>query len=131
MRVRDFPRFSDPPKEWDAEWFQETLVSLEEALTEQARAINGGLGFGDETDFDNLMGKWLAYATNAVANTEDELTHNLGAVPIGFIVMTPPATGVVNRGTTSWTTSKLYLKCSGAAQTAVIFVLAPSHGITV
>lgn len=129
MRLREIPNFTSVPKEYDVKWMERFVSVLEEVLAENARTINGTLGFGDGIDFDNLIGKWVTYTTNAIADTEDTLTHDLGAVPIGFITMKPPASGFIYRGPTVWTTSKLYLKCSAANQTALIFVIQASHGV--
>lgn len=131
MRIGLFPRFTNPPEKWDPVWFQQTLLDLESYLLEFVRINDGNLGFGDGTDPDNLIGKWLTYTTNAIADTEDTLTHDLGMVPVGFIVMEPPNGGFIYKGTTAWTTSQIFLKCSAANKTAKIFVVAPSHGISV
>lgn len=129
MRIQANPNFSTPPKEYSAEWMEGVISRLEEILAETSRAANGGLGFGDGLDMDNLIGKWMTYTTNAVADTEDTLAHNLAAVPIGFLLMLPPKAGFIYRGPTAWTASNLYLKCSAASQTVTIFVLQASHGI--
>lgn len=127
MRIREIFNFPNAPAEYSQEYVNQVLSSLEQAFSEIARGVNGGLGFGDGTDLDNLVGKWLSYSTNGVANTEDEITHDLGVVPIGFIVLVPPRSGVINRGPTSWTSSKMYLQCSAASQTATIFAIIASQ----
>jgi hypothetical protein len=91
------------------------------------RSVNGNLGFGDGTDFDNVKGKWIQ-VTTTTANTEVAITHDLGAVPVGFLLMVPPENGTVNRGSSAWTTTQLFLKCSSASQTFTIFLLLDSSG---
>jgi hypothetical protein len=129
VRVLESRPFRTVPKEYDSKWMDSFVSTVSDVLAEHAKVINGGLGFGDGIDYDNLMGKWISYTTNSTKDTEDTLTHNLGAIPIGFILLKPPTSGAINRGATTWTTSRLYLQCSAAAQTAEIFVIIPSHGI--
>ena len=131
MRIPETISLPDIPKEFSSEWALQFRRQVEQAYASISRVINGGGGLGDGVDIDNFMGKWLTYTTNGVANTEDAVTHDLGVTPIGFLVVNPPASGFVYRGATSWTASKIYLKCSAASQTALILVLIPSHGITV
>jgi hypothetical protein len=102
------------------------LLQLEGILDETMHMAEC-LSFGDGVDHDNILGKWVPYTTNAVADTEDELTHNLGTVPVCLFIMKPPASGTINLGPTPWTTSKAYLKCSAASQTALIFFMLQGH----
>ena len=88
---------------------------------------NAHLGFGDGVNRDNMFGTWVNYTTNAVANTEDTINHNLGFVPVGWLVVTQDKAGSIYKGTTTWTTSQIFLKCSVASVTARIFVLGPSN----
>ena|SRR5688572_18289930 len=88
-------------------------------------AVNGNLSFGTSAAPDNIAGKWMLYTTNAVADTEDEIEHNLGVIPTGFIQMIPPEAGFITRGPTAWTTTAIYLKCSEADQTATLFLTIP------
>lgn len=106
-------------------WVIKRIDGVWRAIRNITTALNGGLGFGDGTSIDNIAGKWVEYTTNAIANTEDAVTHDLGVIPAGFIVMVPPVSGVVNKGTTAWTTTTIYLKCSAADQTATLFLLIP------
>lgn len=131
MRPPDFPQLGQVPEKWDPKFMANALRNLEQYFAEFARMISGSLGFGNGVDFDNIQGKWLTYATNGVANTEDTLVHGLGMIPIGFLVVLPPANGFVYRGATVWTVDNLYLKCSQASQTSLIFVLVQSQGLIV
>jgi hypothetical protein len=117
------------PKEYDPEWIRTLIQQLDKRIVEMQKTFAGNLGFGNGTDIDNIIGKWMEYSTNAVANTEDTLAHNLGVIPVGFLLLVPPATGFIMPGPTPWTTSNLYLKCNAASQTAKIFVVIPSQGL--
>lgn len=130
MRPGDFRRFLDPPDAYDAAWVKQTLGDLEAEFRSIHQALDS-LGFGDGVDTDNLVGKWIQYATNAAADTEDTIAHSLGVIPIGVIVMVPPQAGFIYKGTTAWTTTNIYLKCSAADQDATLFLVVPSHGLLV
>lgn len=123
MKVPYDIQFLDPPKNWDARWFQTFFQDIAEKLGYQAQILNGSLGFGNGTDVENVRGAWVTYTSNAVANTEDTVPHGLAVVPIGFIVIRRDKAGVVYDGGTSWTNSNLYLKCSTASTVITMFVL--------
>ena len=127
MRIQEVWTFVAPLAAYEPKWFQRMLSVLCESFGSVSRGINGGLGFGDGVDIDNMVGKWITYTTNGVANTEDTIVHDMGVVPIGFLVMIPPESGTINKGTTAWTASNIYLKCSAASQTAKLFLLIPSQ----
>lgn len=91
------------------------------------RTVDGHLGFGDGVDPDNMFGVWITYTTNAVANTEDAVTHNLGVVPVGYLVFSQDKAGSLYKSGSAWTTSQIFLKCSAASTTVLIFIMAPSN----
>ena len=124
MRTPALPTFVSPPKHGEdyESWATRLVSALTKWVADLSRLINGNVSFGNGTDFDNLKGKWMTVST-AGAGSETTVTHNLGATPVGFLVMKPPASGTVNLGPTAWTTTNLYLSCSAATQTVVIFVL--------
>lgn len=131
MRVPQTFFFSTPTEGGaDAQWGQQLVGQIDSAMRELAAAVNGNLGLGDGTNDDNLVGTWLTYNTNGSAGTEDTLTHNLGVIPVGFFLIVPPTSGVINKGSTAWTTSAIYLTCTAASQTATLYVLAPSQRTT-
>jgi hypothetical protein len=90
------------------------------------RAINGSLGFGDGTNADNIRGQWVTVTTHGTADTEFAVAHTLGVVPVGFIIMVPPKSGYLYNGGTTWTSSNIYLKCTGTSQTVTLFILPSS-----
>ena len=103
-------------------------LQLPEPLDEHERSVQKGLFsiFEDMIDIltkgirveDNLDAADVSYTTNAVANTEDTVAHNLGRIPIGYWVISRDKAGVVYNGGTAWTTTNIYLKCN-VASTAV------------
>jgi hypothetical protein len=58
----------------------------------------------------NIDAVWVRYVSNAVANTEDTVAHNLSRVPVGIWVSTPDKAAVIYKGTTAWTDTNVFLK---------------------
>lgn len=48
------------------------------------------------------------------ADTQFSITHHLGRVPTGYVVMRLNKAASIYDGATSWTASAIYLKCSAA-----------------
>jgi hypothetical protein len=123
MRVIDI-LFS---KETKAE-FEALIYDLGRYLRNVREAINGRLTFGDGTNIDNIAGKWVNVTSHASGGTETVIQHDLGVVPIGMIMMLPPASGTVVRGATAWSTTHIYLTFSANSQTARLFLVTPPQG---
>ena len=70
----------------------------------------------------NIDAVWVRYVSNAVADTEDTVAHNLGRVPAGIWISAPDKSSVIYRGTTAWTSTNIYLKASAATTTVDILV---------
>jgi len=90
------------------------------------RAINGGITFGDGTNSSqagNIDGQ-LKEMTFVSANTDYEVPHGLGRVPIGLIVLDSNSDGAVTRGSNqgSWSATRMFARCN-VAGTTVRFVL--------
>jgi hypothetical protein len=94
-------------------------------FADTATIINGDIGFGDGVDPDNMGGVWVTIPNTGSVASDVAVVHNLGVVPVGFILMVPPATGTINKGATPWTTSTIYIRCSTANQACTVFVLNP------
>jgi len=125
VRIPTFDNIGAVPTtvEKNLQWVAALLRSLFKSLREIEKAINGNLTFGDGTSADNISGKWVTYTTHATPDAESTITHSLGVVPPGFIIMKPPSAGYVYRGGTTWTTTNLYLKATAADESVTIFVL--------
>lgn len=104
-----------------------TELSLEYEII--SRLVNGNVDFGDGTEAVNIRGQWITF-TSAGAGVENTIAHNSGAIPVGFIIMVPPASGTVNKGVTPWDSSNIYLTCSAATQTVTIFLVHPPQSET-
>jgi len=101
----------------------QTPQSLEQAWIKLRRMLENNLSFGDGTNPDNLAGQWKNYTTNAVADTEDAVSHTLSRVPIGFLVFSASKAGILYKGSTAWTSTSIFLKCSAASTVVRIFIL--------
>jgi hypothetical protein len=88
-------------------------------------AVNGRLTFGDGISIDNIAGKWIDLTSHTSGGTETAIQHDLGVVPVGFLLVIPPASGTIVRGATAWTTTHIYLTFSANSQTARLFLLVP------
>ena len=62
----------------------------------------------------NLNAKWVVFTSNAVANTEDTVAHDLGRVPVGIEANIPDKAAVLYDGGTAHTSTNLYLKSTAA-----------------
>jgi hypothetical protein len=103
------------------QWFRKHLARL-------GACLNGGLTFGDGVDPDNIHGCWKTIADTGLANTDFAVAHTGGAVPVGFILMVPPAAGFIYKGGAAWTSTQIFLKCSVANQAVTVFVVFKSQG---
>lgn len=78
--------------------------------------------FNGKIELVNQRVAEVTISDTGAANTDFEVTHNLGVVP-RYYIWNIDRNGVVYKGTTSWTTTKIYLRCSAAnAQVNVIVI---------
>lgn len=62
---------------------------LKQLYEQLARVINGGVEFGSPTGGPvNVSGVWDSRTTPPVPNTDFIVTHNLGRVCVGYVIMT-------------------------------------------
>lgn len=71
---------------------------------------------------ENLDGEFQVFTSNAVADTEDAITHGLGRIPVGFIVMNSSKGGITYAGDTTWTSTTIYLKNTSASNAVTIWI---------
>ena len=72
---------------------------------------------GKPVNFDSI---WIVYVSNGVADTEDTVAHGLGRTPAEFWVGIPDKNATVYRGSTTWTSTNIFLKASAATVTVNI-----------
>ena len=90
------------------------LVNL--SLTQRDGAIQNNDKAG------NLDAVYCVYTSNGTANTEDTVAHKLGRTPIGYIVTKQDKSAIVYDGTTSFTSTNLYLKTNAATVALTVLV---------
>lgn len=108
---------------------QEQVRVLQTQIDKLYYAMQGRISFGVGTDGENgqnVSGQFQQYTSNGVANTEDTIAHTVGSIPIGFLVLWQDKAGSFYQGPTTgtaWTDSNIYLKCSVASVTALLFLI--------
>lgn len=98
-----------------------------------AKAVNGGIDFGDSSQTalgpgtaysGNMNGQWANVTAPVAANTEFAVPHNLNRIPSMYFWISDRAAKLYqlpNTGT-AWTASNIYLKCDTASSVLRIFV---------
>ena len=102
------------------------ILAVDNDLVNIFNVIKGRVRFGDAVDGyrgENIAGEFKIFTTSGTPNAENTITHGLGAVPVGWLVVSKDKAGDLYAGTTTWTSTKLYLKCSVASVTYKIFLL--------
>lgn len=100
---------------------------ITDALRGLIRGYNGYVSFGDGSASSwsgNIDGETKSVYFPA-ANTDVEVPHGLGRVPIGLISLDVNVDGAVIRGSQrgDWNASRLFLRCSQAGTTALLVVV--------
>lgn len=105
------------------------VTILQTQINKIFRVLQGRVSFGtgvDGVSGQNVEGEWQTYTSNAVANTEDTIAHTIGSIPLGYIVVNQDKAGSVYQGPTTgtaWTSSNIYIKCSVASVTFLLFLV--------
>ncbi len=85
--------------------------------------VNGHLQFGQTNGADrNIDGKMVSH-TFAVANVEESVEHNLGTIPIGYLVLRNGNGGVIFDGITRTSKTEIFLRSTTANNTVLLFIL--------
>jgi len=105
-----------------------TFLSAQVATEQReiADKINGLLSLGRGVHAErtgNLDGQWLRHVFPAAANTEIEVYHGLGRVPVGYIPCEQNLAGsVYSSRKGSWTDTVIYLKSDVASLNVLLMV---------
>jgi hypothetical protein len=106
-------------------WSRDYAQDVGHYFRRVTRLLNGEVSFGNGFETSNIKGEWINTSSNASVAADTAIQHSLGVVPAGFILMIPPASGIINIGITPWTPTHIYLKASVASQPFRIFIVAP------
>jgi hypothetical protein len=96
---------------------------LMEILHKVGQLFDGRISFGDGANKENLDIEFRDVTSHAVADTEFTVSHSLGRLPGGYMVVKRDKAATVYNGITSWTDSAIYLRCnvSSASLRLIIF----------
>lgn len=111
------------PRPGEPRDFFNFAMMLRKLYEQLARIVNGQISFGPGTGFDNIAGVWASVADTGLADTNFSITHNLGYIPSGWILMNQSIAGVLYKGSVAWTTTTMSLKCNVAHDNVAIFIL--------
>jgi hypothetical protein len=119
MRIRSF--IQDHTGWWNYKQHQDV-----------AQTLNGGVEFGGPNQVStdnpsgsiNISGSWVDTTTPGVANTEFTVTHNLGRIPVGILVVSVDKAAIIYASRRAdWTKTQLFLKSDQATVALVGFVI--------
>lgn len=111
------------PSRYNEAWFRDLLLTLKRQHEEIARALNGRIGFGDGTESENIEGTWISVTTPGTPNTDFTVTHGLGRLPVGHLVMSKAAAVDVYDGSVAATVSQITLKATVAGVDIKLFIV--------
>jgi hypothetical protein len=96
-----------------------TQGQFEYSVQQIGKILAGNVSFGastNNTDQDINMDCFKATGTTpGTANTEFSISHQLGRIPVGFLVASVDQAAIIYKSTTAWTSSHIYLKCNVAS----------------
>lgn len=122
MKVSKSSDFVDFDKTDPTRWIRGVDSDLSNIVT----ALQGRIRFGPNNSTmnkgENILGQFITYTTNGTPNTQDMVVHNLGSTPVGYLVVNKNKAGDIYTGATA-DSSNIYLKCSVASVTVVLFLL--------
>lgn len=96
---------------------------LQQVNEEVARVIDGNVSFGVAGVRDNIDGAWITVADTGGANTDFTVTHNLGRVPEGWLVIKQDKATSIYVGSVAWTETQITLKSSTANVALTLFII--------
>lgn len=86
----------------------------------------GRIRFGSgttDTFGENISGEFWVVTTPTATNSEFNVTHNLSAIPVGWIVTSQNGAGDIYTATGSNTTTKAYFRSNVTSTNFTIFLL--------
>ena len=106
----------------------QTLRAFFDLLIRWTEGLNGRIEFGavaDQAAGLNIKGEFLEFTADATPDAEFSVTHDLGYIPSGYIVVRRKLAGSLYShygGMTAWTTTTIYFKSDVASLPGTIFV---------
>lgn len=81
---------------------------------------------GDNTNGENIAGQFQQFTSDASANTEFNVAHTVGSIPVGAIVLWQDKAGDLYQGPTTgtnWTVTQVSFKSSGSSVEYKVFLV--------
>jgi len=103
---------------------------LDDDIKQLAFFTQGRVRVGSGVDGErgeNLAGEFQIFTSDGSANTEFSVTHTLGSIPIGRIIIYQDIAGHLYQGPTTgtnWTSTAVSFKSDVASVTFAVFLLA-------
>jgi len=88
-----------------------------------SKILNGLFSFGDGTNRDNIAGNWVNVTTPVAPNTDFAVNHNLGQLPVGYLVMQKSAACDVYTGSVAATKTQITLRATVGGVALRLFVV--------
>ena len=107
---------------------QEQIRDLQTQIDKLFICLQGRVSFGtgvDGVDGQNIAGQFQQFTTSGTPDAENTIGHTVGSIPLGYIILWQDKAGSLYQGPstgTAWTSTNLYLKCSVASVTFLIFI---------
>lgn len=89
-------------------------------------ALKGRIRFGSGVDGErgeNISGEFQTFTTPTQTNFDFDVSHTLGALPIGYIVLSKNIACDLYNGTTTHTTATMTFRASATTANLTIFLL--------
>ena len=111
--------------QWSPKWnLKQAWTALLHIWQQTAKIVNNHISFGSPaTNPDNIDGKWVPFNTGVTPNTDFTVTHNLGRLPVGYLVMNKNAACDIYTGSVAATITQLTLRGTVAGVTGQLFIL--------
>jgi len=107
----------------DSKDFGKFVQMLQKVWRNLTTVINGNLGFGDGTHFDNISGTWANVVAPVAPNTDFTITHNLNRIPVGYLIMQKDRACDVYTGSVAATKTQLTLRATVASAVLRLFII--------
>lgn len=108
---------------------EEQVRDLQVAVRNLVILSQGRTSFGSGVDGErgqNIEGEWQEFTSHASANTEFNVAHTIGSIPLGYIVVAQDKSGdlyQMDDTGTAWTASQISLKSTGTEVTYLVFLV--------
>jgi hypothetical protein len=118
--VPNVPQLVQFSSNWN---LRQAWASLQRIWEQLVKTVNNHISYGNPlSGADNIDGKWVAFAVPA-PNVDFTLTHNLGRVPVGYIVMSKSAACDIYTGSAPGTITQITLRGTVGGGKGELFII--------